>query len=724
VYATSNPTTTVASDWKATTFSNPVQGVSCPPATTLCVAYQNQTSSGTSAAVIASSSPTAATPGWTTPSTIDSGHTIGGLSCSSASLCVAVDNGGNALTSSNPAGGAPAWSAATVVGGNNALSAVSCVAGPFCVATTFTATPSEFWTSFAPAAGASAWARANTAVAIYGVSCPDTAFCAAVDDIGDVLTSTTASSNSPSWSVTRATGATLLDVSCPTSTLCVATDSSGDVVTATNPAGGPSAWTTTNVDGSEAIFGVSCPTVAFCAAVDDAGDVLTSANPTGGAGARTVVNIDGNAFVNGISCPTASFCVAVDDSGNALVSTNPTGGAGAWQGRSVDSSHSLQAISCVSIALCVAVDDAGNAVTSTAPATGATWSIATVDNAAMNSVSCPSTQMCVAVDSTGYEINSINPAGGASEWTFGPVFGAPIWGISCPSAAGCEVVDGSGQARWGAPTPSNLTLPSITGTPMQGVALTEQHGTWTDSPTSFQVQWERCDAAGAHCAGIANATAQQYVPVAADVGSTIRVLELASNVHGDGVVVESAATVAVAPVPKLTAPVNSALPRITGAAKVGATLTCSAGSWTGSAPITYGYQWLRGGAPIFMATRSSYTTVKADATRAIVCQVKATNAAGAAVANSAIIKIAALPACYGLTGASLANCKALQSERSALARCAAITTKTASGRKRRAACVASAKLTYKRAIAVIACGRITNAGKRAACIAAARKIRK
>jgi hypothetical protein len=112
--------------------------------------------------------------------------------------------------------------------------------------------------------------------------------------------------------------------------------------------------------------------------------------------------------------------------------------------------------------------------------------------------------------------------------------------------------------------------------------------------------------------------------------------------------------------------VNSALPQITGAAKVGATLTCSTGGWGGSGPITYSYQWLRGGAPIFMATRSSYTTVKADATRAIVCQVKATNAAGAAVVNSAIIKIAALPPCYGLTGASLANCKALETERSAM----------------------------------------------------------
>ena len=637
IYATTNPTTTVATNWKSTTVSSAVQGVSCP-SPTLCVAFENQTSSGTTGSVISSTSPTGASPAWTMPATVDSGHTIAGLSCSSASLCIAVDNGGDALMSTNPAGGTSAWTAATVVGGNNAFSAVSCAAGPFCVATTFTTTPSQFWTTIAPTSGASAWTQANTAVPLYGLSCPSTSFCAAVDDIGNVLTSTNPDGNSPSWMVTQATGPALLSISCASASLCVATDVSGDVVTSTNPNGGT--WTTTNVDGAEPIFAVSCPTASFCAAVDDAGNLLTSTNPA--AGPWTVTNIDGSAFINGISCPTPSFCAAVDDGGNVLVSTDPTGGAGAWTGRAVDGANSLQAISCVATALCVAVDDAGNAITSTAPAsTTPQWASTSIDNDVLNAISCPSAQMCVAVDASGYEVNSIDPAGGTNEWTYAPVLNAPIWGISCPSTVGCGVVDGLGEARRGGPTPSNLTPPTVAGAPTQGVPLTEQHGTWTDSPTSFQVRWERCNATGAACDDISNATAQQYIPVAADVGSTIRVLELATNINGDGVTVESAPTtpVAAAPVlPPKTAPANTKPPVLSGSAQVGLRLSASTGTWSGTAPISFGDQWQRCSTSVCTniagATSNSYTPTGSDLGLKIRVVVSASNRAGSAQAAS------------------------------------------------------------------------------------------
>jgi hypothetical protein len=359
-----------------------------------------------------------ASPGWTAPATIDSGDTIAGLSCSSPSLCVAVDSGGSGLTTTDPAGGAAAWNASTVIGGNNAFSGVSCAAGPFCVATTSTTTPSQFWVSFDPTGGAFAWQEADLAVPIYGVSCPSTDLCVAVDDIGNVLTSTNPNSGSPSVSITHATGPTLLSIACPTSTLCVATDIAGDVVTSVTPTGGAPAWTSSNVDGSEAILAVSCPTTTFCAAVDDAGDLLTSTNPAGGAGAWSSVNVDGDAFVAGISCSSPSFCVAVDDLGSVLVSTNPTGGAGAWKTAGAGPGNFLFAVSCVSDSLCVAVDLAGNVVTSTAPASAAPgWTSANVDNSPLTAVSCPSITMCVAVDGSGFEINSINPSGGADEWT-------------------------------------------------------------------------------------------------------------------------------------------------------------------------------------------------------------------------------------------------------------------------------------------------------------------
>src|SRR5215470_13335146 len=41
------------------------------------------------------------------------------------------------------------------------------------------------------------------------------------------------------------------------------------------------------------------------------------------------------------------------------------------------------------------------------------------------------------------------------------------------------------------------------------------------------------------------------------------------------------------------APSNTALPKITGTTAVGKTLTTSPGTWSGTTPITFKYQWLR-----------------------------------------------------------------------------------------------------------------------------------
>jgi hypothetical protein len=77
-----------------------------------------------------------------------------------------------------------------------------------------------------------------------------------------------------------------------------------------------------------------------------------------------------------------------------------------------------------------------------------------------------------------------------------------------------------------------------------------------------------------------------------------------------------------------TAPHNTILPAITGTPTVGQTLTASTGTWAGTAPITYAYQWLRAGAAIGGAVASTYVLVAADATHAISVQVTAHNALG------------------------------------------------------------------------------------------------
>ena len=74
------------------------------------------------------------------------------------------------------------------------------------------------------------------------------------------------------------------------------------------------------------------------------------------------------------------------------------------------------------------------------------------------------------------------------------------------------------------------------------------NGSWSNSPTSFAYQWEDCNAAGAACVAIAGASAQTYTLTAADAGSTIRVVETASNATGAGTAATSAETAVVATV--------------------------------------------------------------------------------------------------------------------------------------------------------------------------------
>jgi hypothetical protein len=83
------------------------------------------------------------------------------------------------------------------------------------------------------------------------------------------------------------------------------------------------------------------------------------------------------------------------------------------------------------------------------------------------------------------------------------------------------------------------------------------------------------------------------------------------------------------------APANTVAPAISGTAVVGQVLTTTTGTWTGTAPITYSYQWKRGATNIG-TNASTYTLVQADAgnTSNITCVVTATNAVGSADATS------------------------------------------------------------------------------------------
>jgi glucose/arabinose dehydrogenase len=88
------------------------------------------------------------------------------------------------------------------------------------------------------------------------------------------------------------------------------------------------------------------------------------------------------------------------------------------------------------------------------------------------------------------------------------------------------------------------------------------------------------------------------------------------------------------------APANTAPPTVTGTPAVGQTLTASTGTWTGTPPITYSYQWQRCTTAgvctdVAGATGSSYVVASADTGYRMRVRVAATNGAGSSSAFSA-----------------------------------------------------------------------------------------
>jgi hypothetical protein len=88
-------------------------------------------------------------------------------------------------------------------------------------------------------------------------------------------------------------------------------------------------------------------------------------------------------------------------------------------------------------------------------------------------------------------------------------------------------------------------------------------------------------------------------------------------------------------------PSNTSPPVILGKNLVGALIkVIDDGTWTGTLPITFNYQWKRNGSNIIGETNSTYNTVLADLGNTIACLVTATNLAGSAnaISNSILIQ--------------------------------------------------------------------------------------
>jgi hypothetical protein len=209
--------------------------------------------------------------------------------------------------------------------------------------------------------------------------------------------------------------------------------------------------------------------------------------------------------------------------------------------------------------------------------------------------------------------------------------------------------------------PSALAAPTIDGIAQVGEPLTASDGFWTGSePITYVQRWQRCDALGSVCVDIDGAAGAVYTVGPADVGSTLRVTVTGTNAVGSETGVSDPTDVVadapVAPLPPLgpLPPVNLAPPAIAGTAMEGQTLSASEGTWGGSFPVAYAFEWQRcdatgaGCVDAAGATGVSYVLTSGDVGATFRVIVTATDPGGAATAAS--LRRRRFPVTYATAG--------------------------------------------------------------------------
>lgn len=214
------------------------------------------------------------------------------------------------------------------------------------------------------------------------------------------------------------------------------------------------------------------------------------------------------------------------------------------------------------------------------------------------------------------------------------------------------------------PEPENIAYPVVTGTPAVGNTLTASTGTWTGTPPpAFTYGWQQCDANGANCIDVPGVEGNTYPVILEDVGYEIRAVVIATN-STDTTTAFSLPTAVVSTTATGAgagggtggggtggggtgggapgSPVETAQPAVSGLAAVGATLTAYPGTWTGTAPISYAYQWQRcdtAGAvcsAVSGATTKTYVVHAGDVGSTVRVQVTATNPNGSSSDTSVV----------------------------------------------------------------------------------------
>ncbi len=419
--------------------------------------------------------------------------TLSGISCTSASFCVAVGSYTNRR--SVPVTLTEFWNGSSwsivasrnPAGSSSGLSAVSCASASKCMTTGFYVDAESVEVSLAELWNGSSWTivpapspAGAQGSGLDGVSCPRAARCLAVGNYSDSdgIAQTLAESwNGSSWSVvasptpTGSPSSDLFGISCATAAHCLAVGHSyspssaakdGTLAESWNGSSwsivaSPSPSTTSALNGVSCTFGGKC--LAAGLFFNSSGDYQTLAESWNGA-SLSIVNRD--AVLPGVSCLDAAHCIAVGSylSRESISKTRVK----SWNGhswrlvRSPNPKRSqgsyLDAITCLSASRCVAVGyyfKPDNARVSLVESwNGTRWSIVPSPNPSgaayslLFGIACTKPSWCMAVGSAGGRVLAEKWDG--SQWSIVPTADPPnpayseLAGISCSSTVSCSAV--------------------------------------------------------------------------------------------------------------------------------------------------------------------------------------------------------------------------------------------------------------------------------------------
>ena len=214
--------------------------------------------------------------------------------------------------------------------------------------------------------------------------------------------------------------------------------------------------------------------------------------------------------------------------------------------------------------------------------------------------------------------------------------------VTATNAAGAATVQSPIAGHVLPAWPVNFAVPTISAAQPHafpnGVVITGTAGTWTGiAPITYSFQWQWCDYANPpQCEDIPGAISSSYAPSGDYINHTLQLKVTAKNSAGSDIAYSRRSYPVLG-----DAPVNTVSPKIlAGSIEIGSTITSDTGTFAGSTPFHFTYQWQRcqaAGQPctaITGATSSSYVLQPADQGWTIRSYVTATNGGGSYTGQS------------------------------------------------------------------------------------------